>query len=265
MRQLTIVLFLLISTFCFSQSKNTNVEKPKLIIGKSEYPITLGTEFGNECRLKTEEILSSNTPVFIYGYYSCFSNDQKNYYKVYYNDKEYYLNENEVIIEDLEKEILKDADSLKLSKLKSDAFSHSKLAYTLTKDKADKLLKLGKSKGLLIKYAIPIDESEYTDGTGFKISVKNLSKKGIKYIWVSVKGLNRVKDAVSTKTVKIIGEIAPQEEGSAQFEYVWMTDIVDSCKIPLIKIQYMDGSISTIQNAENLIVPDILESILFPE
>ena len=101
--------------------------------------------------------------------------------------------------------------------------------------------------GLAVGEWSVVDESEYTSGTGLRIEVHNPTKKTIKYIWFTFVGVNAVDDVVGgVHTVRAIGPIKPDEGGSYRFEYVWMTDIIESARMRQIKVQYMDGSVKVI-------------------
>lgn len=54
---------------------------------------------------------------------------------------------------------------------------------------------------------------------------------------------------------KCIGPIEPQESGAYKFEYVWHTDIVEYSKLLSVKIQFMDNTIRTVQNADSFRLP----------
>ena len=106
------------------------------------------------------------------------------------------------------------------------------------------------------------DMSEYTDGTGFRCTIQNNNKKTIKYIWITFKGFNAVDDPVYVSSArgysinkKCIGPIAQDETGSYDFEYAWLTDIVEYAKITSIKVQYMDLSTRTFTNLKDIILP----------
>jgi hypothetical protein len=92
------------------------------------------------------------------------------------------------------------------------------------------------------------DVSEHTEGTGFRVSVHNSTKKTIKYVTFTVLGLNAVGDPVvdrlrgRNQTLRGIGPIEPDETSSYSKDYMWMTDIVESHKILSIKVEYMDGT-----------------------
>ncbi len=82
--------------------------------------------------------------------------------------------------------------------------------------------------------------------SGFEITVENLAKKTIKYIWLTVKASNPVGDIVGTKTVRAIGPIASGRDGYYEFESVFLSKVVERLAIINIKIEYMDGSAKVI-------------------
>jgi hypothetical protein len=94
------------------------------------------------------------------------------------------------------------------------------------------------------------DMSEYTDGTGFRIRLFNPTKKTIKYISISLYGINPVGDKVRAKfsdsflnKVKCVGPIKPFEGSEYEWEYLWYNDLVETIKLVSISVQYMDGTI----------------------
>ena len=92
------------------------------------------------------------------------------------------------------------------------------------------------------------DMSEYTEGTGLRFSVMNLSKKSIKYITLNYIGYNRVDDPVyplygkAMITSRCIGPIEYGEAVTYEFDYVWFTDIVDYAELKSMTVEYRDGT-----------------------
>jgi len=211
------------------------------------------------CSLKIDEILKPNTEIILCGYISC--NEKSKFYKVFHNGI-YFIKENEVNIspkDDLYLKSLTRQEDLNLSQevlniSRKNQDSLKKMAETMMK----KYREIGIKNGLLIKKSAVFDQSEYTDATGYTFTPINTSKKTIKYIWVTVNGINPVNDVVSFKTLKCVGPLETNDEGTYSFDYVWYTDTVVTCKITSIKIQYMDGSVKQLNNAESLILPDYL-------
>lgn len=97
---------------------------------------------------------------------------------------------------------------------------------------------------LVIEKSGCYDMSEYTDGTGYRISFYNGSKKTIKYVYLTIQGYNAVDDPVGRPSSKrCIGPIDTDEVASYDFEYLWFTDVVEYTKITSLKVQYMDNSV----------------------
>lgn len=100
---------------------------------------------------------------------------------------------------------------------------------------------INKNDFFILSYSFP--EGEYLKYPGFKISVYNPKQaKTIKYLWFTLTAYNAVDDIEGTKTVKAIGPIEPFKNAEYSFETVFLSKVVDYCKISSIKIQYMDGS-----------------------
>ncbi len=117
--------------------------------------------------------------------------------------------------------------------------------------------------GLAIKSWSVYDESEYTDGTGIRITFFNPTEQVIKYISISFQGYNAVDDPYGRSVLKrCIGPIEPKETGSYRFEYVWPSDIVEYAKIRSITITYKNGTTKTIRKPSVIMLSDnVLETI----
>jgi len=116
-----------------------------------------------------------------------------------------------------------------------------------------------KTKGLVILDWNVYDESEFTEGTSFRIKFFNPTKKIVKYITTSIVGYNPVGDRVYNSTiqsytskVKSVGPIKPDSSAEYEFDYVWFTDLVETAKITSIFVQYMDGTTKTIANPDSI-------------
>jgi len=132
---------------------------------------------------------------------------------------------------------------------------------------AKKFITQSKLSGLILMDYNANDESEYTDGTSMKFSFLNPTNKTIKYIWVNVIGLNAVNDPViesgkSLKTLKLIGPIEAKDYAEYEVKYVWFSDLIESCKIKSIKVQYMDGSFKTITIVNSIIPSETLSPLV---
>jgi len=256
-----LVLFLFFCELSFSQKR---IELINALTKESSY---IGIDFAYDCVISIETKINANEKLLLYGYQKCETDEKVDFYKAYWNELTYLINTENVVLKPEDEIYLKSLD------YNDDLAMYEKIS-AITEKKTDSISKInaskaknyrskGKENGLLIKYSNVFDQSEYTNGTGYEISFINLSKKTIKYASFTVKGINAVNDIVSTKTIKGIGPINPNEVVKYSYDYVWHTDIVEKSKLSIIKIEYMDGSIKTIQNAENLIVPKTLHDLLF--
>lgn len=262
MKIITNVLLLLSGFLCLAQ----NQTEPHFVYGKTNTDAGVGTDYLFGCTLDVKEFLKKDVTLKLYGVILC-DNENITYYKVFYNYLPYLVRQAEVNISEVDKEYLKqltpEQDMLFGTKMVNEA----EVYYKEIKEKAEKKIESyrakGKQNGILIKKSNVFDQSEYTSGTGYNFSFINTSKKTIKYIWITVKGINAVNDVVSSKTLKGIGPLEPDTSASYSFDYVWYTDIVETCKIPLIKIQYMDGTVKQIQNADSLILSEPLYKLMY--
>jgi hypothetical protein len=135
----------------------------------------------------------------------------------------------------------------------------SLLARKAELEKAVKALNATSRHGVALLEASIFDVSEHTDGTGFKATVYNSTKKTIKYVTFTVVGLNAVGDPVrggfrgsTAAMLRGIGPIEPEEIGTYSKDYMWMTDIVESFRVSNIKVEYTDGSSKVVSEMKNI-------------
>ena len=146
-------------------------------------------------------------------------------------------------------------------------FSQKYFEYRKLQDYKDELNSFEKYGISIVNWGI-YDQSEYTDGTGFRIKFYNPTNKTIKYITINLIGYNSVNDPVSSRgkytlSPKCVGPIEPEETGSYEFDYLWFTDLVDNAKIKSIVVQYMNGTTKTISNIDPIIWTDELENFVY--
>lgn len=142
-------------------------------------------------------------------------------------------------------------------------FEREKKEEALREIRGKNLISSLQKAGLAIMDYTAFDNSEYTDGTGFRIKLFNPNKKTIKYVNISFVGINAVNDKVLNKyggsyinNVRCVGPIKQYDEAEFEWDYVWFTDIVETVKLVSIKVQYMDGSIRTITDFKNVVVKE---------
>lgn len=253
------IIFLFLPLLLFGQLK-----KEDLIIGISNTDTYISKKFPSNCNLEIEEILKPKTLLPIFGFQNCEASNT-GFYKIIYKNNLYFANEKEITLLPEDEKNIKSLDSLSSIKMEEKALEFSTILQKNEENKAIEYLSKAKSDGILIKNASVFDQSEYTDGTGFKITFANPSKKTIKYIWFSVSGINRVNDLVGTKTLKGVGPLETNQIADFSYDYVWLNDLVYYFKIPSVKIQYMDGTFKTIQNAQKLIIPETYHNLIFKD
>lgn len=244
-----------------------------MVIGRTKNYTALRVIMDNSCtELDDRVYIDEGNILFICGiheYNGIFDTPLCSYFKVSYKNKIYCVDKNDIAFSND-----KDYFSIikRLSKQDYDKFYERsvKLSGLYKKMKQNELFDFlikQRQKGLVLLDWSIFDVSEYTEGTGVRFSILNPNKKTIKYIWFTVKGLNAVNDPVRTKngtiniTLKGIGPISYMESSTYSWDYIWFTDIVEEGKISSIKIQYMDGTFKTIENAYSIIMPDNLKKI----
>jgi len=204
MKRIILIAFILFYSFCVSQ--NT---KPKLYLATFNELASFAGDYLGDCRLSAElEIFRGQTVAVtsVIEYDNC---DKKDYCEFYYNGKKYFADvaELEFAKGDLHDLIMLRYDVKDSVRTIAQKYSEKSSIEIIKKAESKIALykKRGKENGILIKKSQVFDQSEYTEGTGYEFSFINTSKKTIKYIWVTVKGINAVNDAVSSKTLKGVG------------------------------------------------------------
>lgn len=198
------------------------------------------------CLLENEIKLFERQLLLVTDYTKCDSGYEA-FFEIYFKGNPYLVKSENITFIDKESTIekLQNLDSISKSNIKAKAEKSSMDWYNLEMEKAKKLFDKCKINGIAITDYRLFDESEYTNGTGYRISFFNTAKKTIKYVWLTLSGYNPVKDLVSSKTVQCVGPIEPDANGEYSFNYVWKTDLVETVKLTNIKIQYMDGTFKT--------------------
>jgi hypothetical protein len=103
-----------------------------------------------------------------------------------------------------------------------------------------------KVRTLMKKHSLLIMDYEATVDDywgGFSISFYNASPKTIKYVWVTSTAYNAVNDPIQTKKVKCVGPIKSQDNGTYEFDDIFLTRVLDEVRLQKIEVQYMDGTI----------------------
>ncbi len=256
------ILFLLLPFLCYSQIK---VNDPVYALGILNEDTSLGKITNEFCDFKPQIELYKNEPLLLTGVLNCDKYVSIKFFEVYHNGEKYLINQEYVTTTDETKERLTLMDSITKSKITEMSKSFSvKMEEDVLKE-AKKYLVGAKANGIAVKDWSFYDESDYTSGTGYSITFKNLEKKTIKYVTLTLKALNPVNDLIAIKSVKCVGPINPNEIGKYDFNYVWLSDLVDSVIVTGIKIQFMDGSFKTAPKPKNSFLNKKCYNLLFPE
>jgi hypothetical protein len=264
----TLFLSSIILIFAFQVKAQNDVENvivtdSTLVMGVvSEDYTSICNDVSTYCSCYSKD-LDKGTIVIVSGIKTCnlsYSGSEY-FFEIFYKNKAYYIKKDNL---QFSKDINYFSEISKLSEeqattFKSNAQYSATIAHNQTLNEALSFLETCKTKGLAILHWNIYDESEYTDGTSFKIEFYNPTKKTIKYITTTIVGYNPVGDRVYNSRkqsyncqVKSVGPIEPEASGSYSFDYVWFTDMVETAKIISIVVQYMDGTTKTLTNPESI-------------
>lgn len=195
--------------------------------------------------------------------------ETKTFYEVVYRGNSYYVEASDVTVKEEDLVRLKNLTEQDGKAYKDVALSATKKNWLKEVEGALNILKSKSKYGIAILTASVYDISEYTEGTGFRITFHNPTKKTIKYVTTTFVGYNSVKDPVkdfrtrSTQlTLKGVGPIEPDESATYSRDYAWMTDLVETFKITNVKVQYMDGSTKVVKEPKQVRIDRATYSIL---
>lgn len=272
MRFFLLPILLILPVFSYSQQQESSIlSDTTLVVGIIKENTFIGNTITSYCSNGFDKQLDEGITVIISGIQICsksYSDDRSEFYEILHDNKTYYVERDKI-----ETDASFFGQIERMSKEKADKFkAHaSYIEDILYKDKIKKALQFidnCKVRGLAILDWSFYDESEYTEGTSIKFRVYNPTSKTIKYIWFTVIGYNPVGDKVtdirkgSSITVKAVGPIKREESGLYEFDYVWLTDMVETMKVSTIKIQYMDNSIRTVTNVKEITLPNEMYRVL---
>jgi len=265
-----LILILLFPVFIYAQTKDSKtLTETTVVLGSIIEDGFAGESVTSYCSSGVDKYLTKGTRVVVSGVTDCkksYSDDIVQFYEIIYKNKTYYIERSKL---SLAEESYYDEISLmtpeQAEKFRKEAKNTSKVITKVNLRKAQKFFDGCKTKGLaLLKWSI-YKESEYTEGTGAEFEIYNPTTKTIKYIWITFVGFNPVGDKVidrrrrtSNITVKAVGPIKPNYSGKYQFKYMWLTDLVQTARITLIKVQYMDKSIKTILDPKIITLDEVV-------
>lgn len=234
------------------------VIKPGTHVHKS-----LGANCGD---LLSEGYKLSNQMVIYVRSFKCtttYGNHVHDMAEVYYRGSRYLIRREGLILDNnstARNDALTDAQ---VQLLRGEFENDSHILWTSLAEDALKAIARTKAHGIAVLNRRVYDESDYTNGTGFRVKVLNTSQKTIKYVAFSIVGYNAVGDPVrdglkrsTGQTMRGIGPIKPNESASYSFEYIWHTDVVEYVRLTKLKVDYMDGTSNVVAFPEKTVVLD---------
>jgi len=235
-------------------------EKPKIIpvMGGVKQPYTtIGRTIDSYCDLSSGRSLDKNVGLFITGINTCKPayGSEKTFYEVLDRGKTYYIRDSDINIDEKDLVRLRAFSAEDAETHKKGVTVHSRLTWLeAVQASIKKLDQTGKHGITVVNYEV-FDISEYTEGTGFRITFYNPTKKPIRYVTITYVGYNAVNDPVKDYrtpsgklTLKGIGPIEPGTQAIYSEEYAWMTDVVETVKLTGITVEYMDRTKKVIKN-----------------
>lgn len=257
------------------EKKSIDILDTTMLVGVVTEDCFIGKEISSSsCFVGMEKYIKKGTPIIIGGVTSCSYSQYstpRDFYEIYYNNQKYFIERESLATHDLAFSKIKEMSVTSSDAFRKSAIRIAGLLYEKDSRQLTKFLNSTKSKGVAILNWQFYDESEYTSGTSVKISVYNPTQKTIKYIWFTFGGYNAVGDKIVDRkrggniTMQGIGPIKPGENGSYKYDYVWFTDLVQTAKVLSLKVQYMDGTIVTVSNPKEIILPKNLYELLSDE
>lgn len=257
------------------EKKSSNISDTTMLVGVVNEDCFIGKEISSSsCFVDMEKYIKKGIPVIIGGVSSCSYSQYiapRDFYEIYYNNQKYFIERANLTTDELVFFNLKEMSATLSEAFRKNAIRIAGLLYESDSRQLTKFLNSTKSKGIAILNWQFYDESEYTSGTSVKIDVYNPTQKTIKYIWFTFVGYNAVGDKIIDRkrggniTMQGIGPIKPGENGSYKYDYVWFSDLVETAKVLSLKVQYMDGTILTVSNPKEIILPKNLYQLLSDE
>lgn len=268
-RLLIVVMFCSLS--CFAQKPNKLTDSTTAVAIIKADDTYLCTFKDKSCQCITGRVLDKGSRLIISGARECndIARENNKFFTVLFENVEYLIECPFVSISDTNfyTQLMSMTEDKKEA-FRNHAFKVMNALNLMEQVKVAKFVKNAVAQGLFIENWSFYDESEYTNGTGIKFEVINTANKTIKYISFTLLGLNGVGDPVKGKlgantiTVKGVGPIEPHQSGSYDFEYAWLSDLIQEVKITSVKIQYMDNTFKVISNPQSVIITDYHRKIL---
>lgn len=199
--------------------------------------------------------------VLVAGSYRCQSGigKEESYFVAYYDGQRFFIPQSQLWMSAEDRARVASLDEAALNGDFANIKDDSTVLRSVQLDEALKAYRQTAVHGVGVDTFEVYDESEYTDATGLRFSVYNPTKKTIKYVYLSVVGMNAVDDPVrdritgaTSKQLRGVGPIEPGDFGSYTFENFWFTDLVEWPRLTSLKVQYMDGTTKVVKNLKTI-------------
>ena len=231
----------------------------RFIPAQVEAQTLVGVGVSEYCSETDPKFIPENAIVFITGIKICAPKylSPVSFYEVAWRGGLYYVKRDKLLVTDENSKKVESYSDSDWLAAKAEGETASLLLRRQELEGALKAISATASKGLAIVDWGVLDESEYTEGTGVRVNVYNPTKKKIKYIWFTLQAKNPVGDKYGgPKTLRAVGPIEPDAGGGYVFDYVWMSDMVETANFIQIKVQYMDGSIKVISKPSEIVLDE---------
>lgn len=245
---------------------------PKLVLGRVNEGIYANNSMPATCGSGYQKRLDGGEPVIISGSTTCrpYSGAELGFWTIAVNGKEYMIRKSDVVVSEAKTKMIEQMSPDEAQRFHDNAIETSTYVYRERAREALGQLRATKPSGLAIIDSGIYDESEYTEGTSFRVKVFNPTSKPIKYVWFTLIGYNAVDDVVrsrgqSSLTMRGIGPVEAEGIAAWSFKYVWLTDIVESYRISQVKVQYMDNSTKVIAKPSAITINEAAYRLLFEE
>lgn len=249
------------------------VEPATALLGLVKQQTSAAEKASDFCSIHTGKRIPKGSIVVVVRHVSCVSRYgaslNKQFLEVIYAGQTRLVHVDSVHMNDADTKQLGSLQPAQIEASLDDWRRTSLLARSSELQEAIKALDATRKHGIAVLDSSIYDVSAHTEGTGFRISVYNPTKKAIKYVTVSLVGLNAVGDPVrgplrntTIATLRGIGPIDPDDSASYSKDYMWMTDIVEDFRISSIKVEYMDGSSKTVTNLKGASLSEEARQVL---
>jgi hypothetical protein len=268
-KQLRIILFLFVCLNILSsitRASDLKFSDSTLVLGEIIKKSYISKRITSFCSKEADLLLDEGVQLYVINKEICSNSDYKKkniFYQVAYNGGLFYIESDRINLKtSFPEEEIKNMSSDKFNSWKLYVTSQSKILYVKEEDEANNYFNKAQRHGLVLLSWTMTQKGTLSNITGVRLNFYNPTNKIIKYITTKLIAYNPVGDEIidrnnktSIVTVKSIGPLRPQEVGSYDFSNLWYSNLIESAKIINIKVEYMDGSVKTINSISEITAP----------